>query len=1113
MGNCKVERAKLSPGFIPMGMKEYGGIIYIASYNPDTKECEVGSFPSPERDITGTTKIGNQTGLTDGHFTTDDFKVAISRLSPSDEFTPEEVLSKLQKLNEESVLMLNPGDKFITTFEFTEVNNPNPDSDVVTESNFSDYFNFDGEVDEFDELSKKVFQINFYKIDASNNIVKIPGNEISSIKFREDIEEGEYAYYTQNNSGSIAVSVDMHELSYFSSAIRETSKLRDTNKKIRIEAVGESDSDVNFSGVRVDLTRNINEETLTFHIENEGLGDKVIANVDEFEKDDEVTCDITPYSQYGYFPNLKQSFNLKIGAGVSGDNVINIFKWRVDEVTNRLELDFDFLYETDNTFKMYLEFYDLWSNVSTIRNIPSPSIYGPMRVVMNLSNEPKTTVFDTFDVTGSVLGKQRGGIPFNKLSESTHNINVPYLQDGAKNRTEENPLLLVREDLRKNHFYIVRICGYEEFVDDDGVSQRTFHDAYKCLYTNSAYNDIYDEQATLDSTSPYYKPDFTEVPYPIEKIKYNASITTSDESIVVDKLPVDIPSTIPTTELNGRKYIFGLSDAPTSVPVVSTQYVGIKDYTLNITRTDDLIYGQLKPNSLVIELPNDPVVFTKESGFITEGQNNPTVPNDTAVTLELPESLDIGSHTIKYNIDTKRSVRGNVIEALNRKGDWEMLSMYDFFYTNPNTDSKAQSILFSKLNHTYAIQESVRITHLLARYRTNSDDHFYKSFEHPNRTDTRLALFPVDSNLLTVGTYKQDPEGGSNAHYFLNTLYGKTDPASMAARVDYELNSYNVNSGQNSITTDDIVSKLGLDGIKQLLFVGLGYRTSNDDTLMTKPALLLLDKYTNVPVLFGYNNYLTIENSEGTGISAQNPMGISPARIAYAFRNLYVDRFLGTNDDAFYMDNVVLVGGQDVTKVTNLNLDLDVTWSSVASDTNIFITYNYVNDDDSELGTDLINDFINSAKSRSPSETLEEATSLKDNGFLPKLTSDSNLPPDTLNLRFKNEVLDLKADEDVYNAFVNSKDKYLEYLESLPDVTDEPQEIKFRGVPLFITADVEDFAKNLLYVPDINGGVGRLTINPSLSILENYASCHKSKLNTVKSISYTNARLGKATPY
>lgn len=45
-----IEYVKLSKGFVPLGVKEHGGIIYIVSKNPKTNQEEIGSFPSPEYD-------------------------------------------------------------------------------------------------------------------------------------------------------------------------------------------------------------------------------------------------------------------------------------------------------------------------------------------------------------------------------------------------------------------------------------------------------------------------------------------------------------------------------------------------------------------------------------------------------------------------------------------------------------------------------------------------------------------------------------------------------------------------------------------------------------------------------------------------------------------------------------------------------------------------------------------------------------------------------------------------------------------------------------------------------------------------------------------------------
>ena len=51
MGNRRVDNAYLPAGYEPVGIKEHGGIIYIAAYNPITHRSQIGSFPSPERNM------------------------------------------------------------------------------------------------------------------------------------------------------------------------------------------------------------------------------------------------------------------------------------------------------------------------------------------------------------------------------------------------------------------------------------------------------------------------------------------------------------------------------------------------------------------------------------------------------------------------------------------------------------------------------------------------------------------------------------------------------------------------------------------------------------------------------------------------------------------------------------------------------------------------------------------------------------------------------------------------------------------------------------------------------------------------------------------------------
>ena len=62
MGNARVETAFLPEGYMPVGTCEYGGIIYIVSYNPIEDKSQIGCFPSPERNISNK-ELGNSTNV------------------------------------------------------------------------------------------------------------------------------------------------------------------------------------------------------------------------------------------------------------------------------------------------------------------------------------------------------------------------------------------------------------------------------------------------------------------------------------------------------------------------------------------------------------------------------------------------------------------------------------------------------------------------------------------------------------------------------------------------------------------------------------------------------------------------------------------------------------------------------------------------------------------------------------------------------------------------------------------------------------------------------------------------------------------------------------------
>lgn len=1034
MGNCKVERAKLSPGFLPMGMKEYGGIIYIASYNPDTKECELGSFPSPERDITGTDSIENQTGLQDGFFATDDYQTSIIRLMPSGVFNPTEIVSKIQKLNEQEVLQLNPGDMYITTYEIEEPSSPTPGAVVIDSSNFEDYFSWD-------ENDKKVFSINFYKIDSGNNIVSIPGNEIGTIEYRPDIEADEYIYYTQTSAGSIAVEIALNTLSYFSSSIRETSRRSDPVKTIRLEAIGETESDVEFEGIRVDVVRNegeLDEERESFHIEKiSSANDKVSASVTGLAAEDIVKCDITPYNQYGYMPKLMQSHSLEIGRNPFGGGVNDVFKWRVDDINNRLELDFDFKFDTDNTLGLYLEFYDTWSNVSMMRNIPAPSIYGPMRLTINLvTDEARNTTFDTYPTPPStpIPTNQKGGIPFSRLAVSNNNIMIPYLIEP----TQSDNLLLIRNDnaLRKNHFYVVRICGYEE-DNTTGTIIRTFHDVYRGLYTNSIYNNIYEEQANMSQDNPNYEPNFNKIPYPLYKIGYTASLANAGNPLVRIGATTTTYSTTELTTINGVKYPFSLNGRPDESEVwANERFKYNKNYSINITRPDNYIYGSLEPNTLQITTPAGNVNITSK----IEDPSSISVnldPNSTG-NLTIPNfNSGASAYSVGLEVETNRGIQGTVVPDT-IEGSPTTLNLKNLMY-KPDYTGTSQTCS-TGCNSTY-YGGSTNVT-WLGRRTTGSD---------------RECCFIRRGDNLNMAVRDGSQMGSGWSTY--KTVNSKT-------------------KNEDSI---DSISALNTGGLEDYQFFSFAFTTEaayaahqRPNNTETHTLLLFVQRYGGTPK--------TLLFRAPTGTNKTN-FNTHVASFLEKLEVTYVDSNQ-PDQETYYVSpsGLLSYGSGNVTSINGLTLEIKSEWDDPVIKTYVFnALIKALNNTAIDFNTTNINELITDAISRSSNEVVEDPTpTLSDNGFIPFIDSSTDIPEIVTNLLLGDESIILGTSAALINIFETAQTRYTAEYESI-DNSDNTSEVRI--VEGHDSEDLRQFARCFRY--SIDSGVGELVLSnvPPLTII------------------------------
>lgn len=111
MGNGRVETAFLPTGYMPVGTCELGGVIYVVSYNPQKDLCQIGSFPSPERNI----EQDELSQATISPITNDMFQEGYNKDPKQNKYDGNLKTTAVKVVIRND--SLNPGDKYIITTE------------------------------------------------------------------------------------------------------------------------------------------------------------------------------------------------------------------------------------------------------------------------------------------------------------------------------------------------------------------------------------------------------------------------------------------------------------------------------------------------------------------------------------------------------------------------------------------------------------------------------------------------------------------------------------------------------------------------------------------------------------------------------------------------------------------------------------------------------------------------------------------------------------------------------------------------------------------------------------------------------------------------------------
>ena len=203
MGNGRVETAKLPSGYIPLGTTELGGIIYIVSYNPLNNKCQIGSFPSPERNFTP--EDGDAKNIL--AFTVNDF-IAEGKI-------------KAYKVKKDiTQFLIHPGDAFKVAGVFNE-EFTNKISDLQTDETYGndvkDIRFHIGTVNTSGEITYLDDDLKWFKFpEKAEKFFIQPITKKNGVEQYDDIVNTPYNIFTSKASANLCVIAELEVLDSFS---------------------------------------------------------------------------------------------------------------------------------------------------------------------------------------------------------------------------------------------------------------------------------------------------------------------------------------------------------------------------------------------------------------------------------------------------------------------------------------------------------------------------------------------------------------------------------------------------------------------------------------------------------------------------------------------------------------------------------------------------------------------------------------------------------------------------------------------------------------------------------------------------------------------------------
>lgn len=372
-GNVKLKNSEIKPGYIPVGAKEYGGILYLALLNPLSGDCEIGSIPSPDFDKTP--------------------KDAQNGININFQAKPGSY-SKLIKLFEQDQMLINPGD----LYKITETGEKPP-----------------------------LYKYNYKVLDTNENIFKLNNPN----------KTNEFKPFNQTLAGTLGLEISLNNINYFdaySIVDGNTLKIHYFGEN-KLQGVG-SEDDIYIKSIQYKFFTNegslIRQENIDLTDKTE-----TVRGLHQFEIDEtwgkEFKIQIIPESNFEQLSNLLKVLEINLSEKTEIKEGNSLFKYYFNDSSKSLRLEFDYNFEPTDETQIYVEFYDLWSDYSIVYFVEDPNPFGKNIIFLDTTNEKLLPYRIGTNVSedGSI-----GGIPENEITSKSSNDILPLLTNNIRTKQQ-----------------------------------------------------------------------------------------------------------------------------------------------------------------------------------------------------------------------------------------------------------------------------------------------------------------------------------------------------------------------------------------------------------------------------------------------------------------------------------------------------------------------------------------------------------------------------------------------------------------------------------------------------------------------------------------------------